>query len=71
MAQLVFVTCPVLHDVVIFPHGYTTTQKHEAELLKLIHSMGAPNSAFQSIMSWAKTVLAAGYDFQPSPLAYD
>lgn len=61
----------VLQDAVIFPHGYTTAQKHEAELLKLIHSMGAPNGAFQSIMSWAKTALASGYDFQPSPIAYE
>jgi hypothetical protein len=69
--ELPFEVDDVLQDVVIFPHGYTTNQKQEAELLKLIHYMGAPNGVFQSIMSWAKTALAAGYDFQPSPLAYD
>jgi hypothetical protein len=68
--ELSFDVDNILQDVVRFPHGYTSAQKHEAELLKLIHSMGAPNGAFQSIMSWAKTALESGYDFQPSPIAY-
>ena len=47
----------VLQDVVIFPQAYTSNdQKHEAELLKLIHLMAVPIGAFQLIMSWAKTV---------------
>jgi hypothetical protein len=60
-----------LLDVVVFPKAYTTAQKYEAELLKIIHSIGAPNGAFQSIMSWACCAVSEGYDFQPSPLAYD
>jgi hypothetical protein len=60
-----------LLDVVVFPQAYTTSQKYEAQLLKIIHSTGAPNGAFQSIMSWARSALSDGYDFLPSPLAYD
>ena len=59
-----------LLDVVVFPQAYTTSQKYEAELLKIIHSTGAPNGAFQEIMSWARSALSDGYDFLPSPLAY-
>jgi hypothetical protein len=66
-----FVVDDGLQDVVLFPHGYTTAQKHEAQLLKLIHSMGASNGSFQDIMSWAKNALASGYDFDPSPKAYE
>jgi hypothetical protein len=68
--ELSFDVDDVLQDVASFAHGYTSAQKHEAELLKLIHAMGAPNGAFESIMSWAKTALESGYDFQPSPIAY-
>jgi hypothetical protein len=60
-----------LLDVVNFPQAYTTAQKYEAQLLKIIHTTGAPNGAFQSIMSWARSAMSEGYDFQPSPLAYD
>jgi hypothetical protein len=61
-----------LLDVVNFPQAYTTSQKFEAQLLKIIHTTGAPNGAFQSIMSWARSaIMSEGYDFQPSPLAYD
>ena len=59
-----------LLDVVMFPQAYTSSQQHEAHLLKLIHSIGAPNGAFQAIMSWAQTAASANYNFQPSPLAY-
>jgi hypothetical protein len=61
----------VLQDVAKFPQAYTNSQKHEAQLLKLIHSFGAPNSAFESIMAWAKNALDNDYNFQPYPLAYD
>ena len=60
-----------LLDVVVFPRAYTTSQKYEAQLLKIIHQTGAPNGAFQSIMTWARSALSDGYDFMPSPLAYD
>ena len=60
-----------LLDVVNFLQAYTTSQKFEAQLLKIIHTTGAPNGAFQSIMSWASTAMSEGYDFQPTPLAYD
>lgn len=60
-----------LLDVVNFPQAYTTAQNYEAQLLKIIHTTGAPNGAFQSIMSWARSAMSEGYDFQPSPLAYD
>ena len=40
-----------LLDVVAFPQAYTTSQKYEAELLKIIHTTGAPNGAFQEICS--------------------
>jgi hypothetical protein len=60
----------ILQDVASFAHGYTSAQKQEAELLKLIHSMGAPNGAFESIMSWAKTAFESGYGLQPSPIVY-
>ena len=33
-------------DVVVFQHASTTSQKYEAQLLKIIHSIGAPNMAF-------------------------
>ena len=68
---------PLLHgddcllDVVNFPQAYTTPQKFEAQLLEIIHTTGAPNGAFPSIMSWARSTMSEGYDFQPSPLAYD
>jgi hypothetical protein len=48
-----------------------TSQRYEAKLLNIIHSIGAPNGAFQSIMSWTKMAVSASYDFQPSPLSYD
>jgi hypothetical protein len=55
-----------------FPPAYTKTQKYEVELLKRIHSFGAPNGAFQSIMSWAQSAVNVGYDFQPNmPKKYD
>jgi hypothetical protein len=34
-----------LLDVVNFPQAYTTSQKFEAQLLKIIHTTGAPNGA--------------------------
>ena len=60
-----------LLDVLHFPQAYTTSQKVEAQLLKIIHTTGAPNGAFASIMSWARSAMSKGYDFQPSPLSYD
>ena len=32
-----------LLDVVVFPQAYTTSQKYETQLLKIIHSSGAPS----------------------------
>ena len=60
-----------LRDVVVFPQAYTTSQNYEAQLLKIIHSIGAPNGAFQSIMSWARSASLEGYEFLPSPQAYE
>jgi hypothetical protein len=59
-----------LHDVFSFPQAYTKAQKYEVELLKIIHSTGAPNGAFESIMSWAQSAVNAKYDFQPMPKKY-
>jgi hypothetical protein len=32
-----------LLDVVVFPQAYTTSQKYKTQLLKIIHSSGAPS----------------------------
>jgi len=58
------------NDVFSFPRAYTTAQKYEVELLKIIHSTGAPNGAFESIMAWAHSAVNANYDFQPMPKKY-
>ena len=55
-----------LNDVFSFPRAYTTAQKYKVELLKIIYSTGAPNGAFESIMSWARSAVNAKYDFQPT-----
>jgi hypothetical protein len=59
-----------LTDVFSFPRAYTTAQKYEVELLKIIHATGAPNGAFESIMAWAHSAGNANYDFQPMPKKY-
>jgi hypothetical protein len=60
-----------LQDVIQFPQAFTTSQKHEANLIHIIHSIGAPNGAFHSIMAWAQKAATDGYDFQPSPSEYN
>jgi hypothetical protein len=59
-----------LNDVFSFPRAYTIAQKYEVELLKIIHATGAPNGAFEAIMSWAHSAGNANYDFQPMPKKY-
>jgi hypothetical protein len=49
----------------------TLAEKHEVELLKIIHSVGAPNGSFQLLMSWAQAASTNGYDFQPMPKQYE
>jgi hypothetical protein len=46
-------------------------QKHEVELLEIIHSIGEPNGSFQLIMSWAQAAASNGYDFQPIHKQYE
>jgi hypothetical protein len=60
-----------LQDVVRFPPAYTTAQKYEVQLLKIIHSIGAPNGSFQMIMDWAQAASTNGYDFHPTPKQYE
>jgi hypothetical protein len=60
-----------LQNAVRFPQPYTSGQKHEIELLKIIQSNGAPNGSFQQIMEWAQSAAHDGYDFKPRPKQYE
>ncbi len=60
-----------LQNVVAFPVAFTNAALHEVQLLKLLHEIGAPNHAFQSLMSWARQADENDYHFQPSPMAYE
>jgi hypothetical protein len=60
-----------LQNVVSFPVAFTNAALHEVELMKLMHLIGAPNHAFQSLMSWAQNAAANKYTFQPCPQRYE
>ena len=60
-----------LQNVVAFPVAFTNAALHEVELLKLLHQIGAPNHAFESLMTWARKAESNQYHFQPSPMCYE
>ena len=60
-----------LQNVVTFPVAFSNAAFHEVELLKLLNQIGAPNHAFQSVMSWAKKADDNAYHFEPSPKCYE
>ena len=60
-----------LQNVVSFPVAFSNAAYHEVELLKLLNQIGAPNHAFESVMSWAKKADDTDYHFQPSPKCYE
>jgi hypothetical protein len=60
-----------LQSVVTFPVAFTNAALHEVELLKLLHKMGAPNHAFESLMAWGRTASDHKYHFRPSPQRYE
>jgi hypothetical protein len=60
-----------LQDVISFPIAYTNAAFHEVKLLKLLHSIGAPNYAFQSFMEWGRNCRQDEYNFQPYPQRYE
>ena len=60
-----------LQNVVAFPVAFSNAALHEVQLLKLLHEIGAPNHAFQSVMSWAKKAGDNDYHFHPSPMCYE
>ena len=59
-----------LQNVIAFPVAFTNAALQKVELLKLIHTIGAPNHAFQSLMGWARKAGENKYHFQPSPKGY-
>ena len=60
-----------LQDVISFPIAFTNAAFHEIKLLKLLHSIGAPNYAFQSFMEWDRNCRQDEYNFQPYPQRYE
>ena len=60
-----------LQNVVSFPVAFSNAAYHEVELLKLLNQIGAPNHAFQSVMSWAQKADDNASHFQPSPKCYE
>jgi hypothetical protein len=60
-----------LQNVVSFPVAFTNAALHEVELLKILHKIGAPNQAFESLMGWARDAAGNDYHFQPSPQRYE
>ena len=60
-----------LQNAVAFPVAFSDAALHEVELLKLLHQIGAPNHAFESLMSWAQKAGKNGYHFQPTPKCYE
>jgi hypothetical protein len=60
-----------LQNMVAFPVAFSNAALHEVQLLKLLHEIGAPNHAFQSLMSWARKADENDYHFQPSPMGYE
>jgi hypothetical protein len=60
-----------LQNIVTFPVAFSNAALHEVELLKLLHQIGAPNHAFQSVMFWARKADENNYHFQPSPQWYE
>jgi hypothetical protein len=43
----------------------TTEQRNMVKLMKLLDDMEAPDYAVESIIAWAQTALAEGFDFRP------
>ena len=60
-----------LQNVVSFPVAFSNAALHEVQLLKLLHEIGAPNHAFQSLMTWARKADENDCHFQPSPMCYE
>jgi hypothetical protein len=60
-----------LQSVVAFPVAFTNAALHEVELLKLLHKIGAPNHAFESLMAWGRAASDHNYHFRPSPQRYE
>jgi len=52
------------------PFMYSTSDKVEVSLLKLLNSIGAPHYAFKLIMDWAEDAFDCGYTIQPKQSSY-
>jgi hypothetical protein len=59
-----------LQSVVAFPVAFTNAALYDIQLLKLLHKIGAPNHAFESLMTWGRAASDHNYHFRPSPQHY-
>lgn len=57
-------------DFVSFPIHFTKALSHEVKLLDILQRIGAPDTAFPSLMDWAKDAAKDDYNFEPKNKKY-